>query len=154
MTGGSHSDVVMIMAPIGADAANIHAVLQRADLAPRICRTIPDVEVGLAGECGAIVLTEEALTAELKRVLGRFFEAQPPWSDIPVVLISSMAALNPGPVTAEQLRGPRRTITLLERPLGSTTLVATLHTLLAARHRQYEIRDLLHERGLSRRPDL
>ena len=48
----------MIMAPIGADAANIHAVLHRDGLAPRICRTISDVEAGFAGECGAIVLTE------------------------------------------------------------------------------------------------
>src|SRR5687768_260067 len=140
MTGASHSDVVLIMAPIGADAANIHAVLHRAGLAPRICRTIPDVEAGFAGECGAIVLTEEALTPELKMVLGRFFEMQPPWSDIPVVLISSVAASNMGLGASEKLRGPRRTITLIERPLRSTTLLTTLHTLLAARHRQYEIR--------------
>jgi signal transduction histidine kinase len=146
MSGVTHSDVVLVMAPIGADAANIHAVLRRAGLTPRICRTIPEVEAGLAGECGAIVLTEEALTAELKVVLGHFFERQPAWSDIPVVLISSIGASNTGLVVAAKLRGPRRTITLLERPLRSMTLLATLQTLLAARHRQYEIRDLLDER--------
>ena len=41
---------------------------------------------------------------------------------------------------------PRRTVTLIERPLRARTLLATLHTVFAARHRQYEIRDLLHER--------
>jgi signal transduction histidine kinase len=145
MTEKPQSDVVLISAPIGADAANIHAVLQRAGLTPKICRTIPDLEMGLAGECGALVLTEEALTPEAKVVLGRLFEQQPPWSDIPVVLIASVAS-NMGATAGERLRGPRRTITLLERPLRSMTLLATLQTLLAARHRQYEIRGLLHER--------
>jgi signal transduction histidine kinase len=148
MTSEFYSDVVLIMAPIGADAPNIHAVLHRAGLAPRICRTIPDFEAGMTGECGAVVLTEEALTPELQKVLGRFFEAQPPWSDIPMILIASVGPSNMGPAAAAKLRGPRRTITLLERPLRSMTLLATLQTLLAARHRQYEIRDLLHERDV------
>ncbi len=146
MTGQPHPDVVLIMAPIGADATNISTVLRRGGHAPKICRTISDLDTGMRGECGAIVLTEETLTVQLKPVLNRHFEAQPAWSDIPVVLISSVGAPNMGPVFAARLRGPRRTITLLERPLRSVTLLATLDTLLAARHRQYEIRDLLHER--------
>lgn len=146
MNAERQADVVLIMAPIGADAVNIQTVLTRAGLAPRICRTVADIEVAMKGECGAIVLTEEALSLELLAVLGRVFKAQPAWSDIPVVLISSVGPRNLGPAMAAQLRGPRRTITLLERPLRSVTLLATLDTLLAARHRQYEIRDLLNER--------
>lgn len=146
MNGERQPDVVLIMAPIGADALNIHAVLQRAGLAPRICRTVADLDREMKGVCGAIVLTEEALTPELRNVLAGIFKAQPAWSDIPVVLISSVGPTNQGPLIAAQLRGQRRTITLLERPLRSVTLLATLDTLLAARHRQYEIRDLLHER--------
>jgi signal transduction histidine kinase len=146
MSGHRQADVVLISAPIGADAVNIRAVLERFGLAPRICGTVPELETGLKGDCGAIVLTEEALTPESKAVLGRSFATQPAWSDIPVVLISSVGPSNKGPFLAAELRGPRRTITLLERPLRSATLIATLDTLLAARHRQYEIRDLLHER--------
>ncbi|MEO5958734.1 MAG: HAMP domain-containing sensor histidine kinase, partial [Opitutaceae bacterium] len=136
----------LVLAPIGADAANIHAVLLAGGMAPRICRTDADVRLGIAGDCGAILLTEEALTSELHRVLTEFFEAQPPWSDVPVVLISTAGVSNTGAFAAAKLRGPRRTVTFLERPLRSVTLLATLHALLAARHRQYEIRDLLRER--------
>ena len=139
-------DTVLIRAPIGADAANIHGVLSRAGLAPKICRSPGDLQAGMKGDCGAMVLTEEALTPEMRQVLAQVFAAQPPWSDIPVVLISSVGTTNMGPAVAAQLRGPRRTITLLERPLRSVTLLASLDTLLAARHRQYEIRDLLNER--------
>lgn len=140
------ADVVLITAPIGADAVNIRAVLLEAGLAPRICRTEQELRAGVAEGCGAILLTEEALTPELHQTLAALFDAQPPWSDIPVVLISSVGMPNPGAQAAAKLRGRRRTVTLLERPLRSVTLLATLHTVLAARHRQYEIRDLLQER--------
>jgi signal transduction histidine kinase len=146
MSSPGHPDLILVSAPIGADAANLSAVLTRAGHAPRICRAVEDVAAGLTPECGAVILTEEALTRELKVALADIFQRQPPWSDIPVVLISSAGPGNLGPTMAAQLRGPRRTVTLLERPLRSVTLLATLDTLLAARHRQYEIRDLLHER--------
>lgn len=138
--------IILIIAPIGADAANIHAVLGRAGLAPKVCRTDEEFQQELLHDIGAVVLTEEALTPELHATLHRLFAAQPPWSDIPVVLIASTGARNFGPAMAAGLRGPRRTVTLLERPLRVATLMATLDTLLAARQRQYEIRDLLHER--------
>jgi signal transduction histidine kinase len=138
--------VVLVMAPIGADAANIQNVLLRAGLVPRICRNDADLRAGVQSEFGAILITEEALTPELHGILTGLFDAQPPWSDIPIVLIVSVGLPNHGPAAAARLGGVRRTVTLLERPLRSATLLATLHTVLAARHRQYEIRDLLHER--------
>ena len=146
MSARAQADVVLIMAPIGADAANIQTVLARRSLAPRICRTVGEFTSANEGDCGAIVLTEEALTTDLTAALHEVFRTQPPWSDIPVVLIASIGPSNKGTKMADHLRGPRRTITLLERPLRSATLLATLDTLLAARHRQYEIRDLLDER--------
>jgi signal transduction histidine kinase len=141
-------DVVLVMAPTGADAANISAVLLRAGMTARICNSATELRLGIAGDCGAILLTEEAFTPELNQTLTEVFTAQPPWSDIPVVLISSVGISNTGALVAAKLRGPRRTVTLLERPLRSVTLLATLHTVLAARHRQYEVRDLLRERDL------
>jgi signal transduction histidine kinase len=146
MTAERQADVVLVMAPIGADAANIQNVLLGAGMIPRICRNDADLRAGLRLDCGAILLTEEALTPELNAILGELFDEQPPWSDIPVVLIASVGHSSNGPISAAKLRGSRRTVTLLERPLRSVTLLATLHTVLAARHRQYEIRDLLHER--------
>lgn len=146
MSEGRQKDIILISAPIGADARNLQAILLRAGHDPRICHAVEDVEAGLAGDCGAVIFTEEAVNPALRAALDRIFARQPPWSDIPVVLIASVGAANLGPALAANLRGPRRTITLLERPLRSVTLLATLETLLAARHRQYEVRALLQER--------
>ena len=145
MNAETQGDIVLVMAPIGADAANIRAVLLAADMRPIVCTNDACLRDGI-GDCGAILLTEEALTPALNKLLSELFEAQPPWSDIPVVLIASVGFSHSGALAAAKLRGARRTVTLLERPLRSVTLLATLHTVLAARHRQYEVRDLLRER--------
>jgi signal transduction histidine kinase len=146
MNGETSGDIVLVMAPIGADAANIRTVLQSAGMRPVVCTSDTNLRAGMSEDCGAVLLTEEALTPELLTLLAGLFEAQPPWSDIPVVLIASVGFSNSGAIAAAKLRGSRRTVTLLERPLRSVTLLATLHTVLAARHRQYEVRDLLRER--------
>ena len=146
MSAEFQGDLVLVMAPIGADGANIRSVLLAAGMRPVVCTTDASLRQGMTEDFGAILLTEEALTPELNKILGELFEAQPPWSDIPVVLIASVGFSNNGSSGAARLRGPGRTVTLLERPLRSVTLLATLHTVLAARHRQYEVRDLLRER--------
>lgn len=137
---------MLVLAPIGADAANISTVLLEAGFDPRVCHTDADLRAGLAGNCAIILLTEEALTPGARDILNAAFNAQPAWSDLPVVLISSVGVSSMGKKVAARLRGPRRMVTLIERPLRAVTLLTTLHTVLAARHRQYEIRDLLNER--------
>lgn len=139
-------DVVLVMAPIGADARNIQSVLSRGGVAARICTSGGDMPDGLDEECGAFILTEEALSTAFMLFLTKAFADQPPWSDIPVVLIGGGGISNSSADAVAKLRGPRRTITLLERPLRATTLMATVQTALSARRRQYEIRDLLRER--------
>ena len=45
-TGRHTSDVVLVLAPLGADAENIRAVLAKAGLDPRLCRTDADLQDG------------------------------------------------------------------------------------------------------------
>lgn len=144
--GTSDRDVVLVMAPIGADAANIETVLRRGGVATQACVTDLDLKLALREDCSAIVLTEEALVSPVQKVLAAAFAEQPPWSDIPVVLIGGGGSTNSGASAAARLRGAHRTVTLLERPLRATTLMATIQTVLSARRRQYEIRGLLSER--------
>src|SRR5690242_2465181 len=109
----NQGDVVLVMAPIGADAANVRNVLQAAGMRPIVCATDASIRQAMREDCGAILLTEEALTPELSKILSGLFDAQPPWSDIPVVLIASVGFPNSGALAAARLRGSRRTVTLL-----------------------------------------
>jgi hypothetical protein len=99
------ADVVLVLAPTGADAENIRAVLSKAGFDPRLCRTEADLQHGLAGECAIVLLTEEALTPGVRGVIDVALATQPPWSDIPIVLISSVGITKLGQKAAARLGG-------------------------------------------------
>ena len=79
---------------------------------------------------------------------GLFLDAQPVWSDLPLVLINGVGrGERSGRSTAHteilQALGPHRNVTLLERPLRPLTLITVMQSALRARRRQYEVRELL-----------
>ncbi|HEY8973824.1 MAG TPA: HAMP domain-containing sensor histidine kinase [Burkholderiaceae bacterium] len=86
---------------------------------------------------GAILLTELALAGTGLDRLVRTLDAQPAWSDVPIVLALRSDA--PAPVTA--LCGRLSNVTLIDRPTSIRTLANAVQAALRARRRQYEIRD-------------
>jgi signal transduction histidine kinase/ActR/RegA family two-component response regulator len=75
--------------------------------------------------------------------LANVLRAQPPWSDLPVLLLTRWGADSETAGNAVRTLG---NLTLLERPVRITTLVSTFRTALRARQRQYQIRGHLDER--------
>jgi signal transduction histidine kinase/ActR/RegA family two-component response regulator len=86
---------------------------------------------------GAIVMTELALADPGLDRLARTLDAQPDWSDVPIVLALRSDA--PAAVTAlcERLSN----VTVVDRPTSIRTLANVIQAALRARRRQYEIRD-------------
>src|SRR5579883_686361 len=77
----------LILAPFGQDSALISRMLASADIEalrvsdmPAFTRKLPDCAVGL--------VTTEALSPETLPLLQAALQAQPPWSDIPLILLS------------------------------------------------------------------
>ncbi len=150
-TPGSHStgkakNRVLVVAPLGADAFNICEVLRTAGFETEMCRDLACAAHELAAGCGAMLLTEEAMIPLHHGSLAAQLEQQPPWSDVPVVLITAGGMFSAISERAVELIGPRANLTLIERPLRTSTLVAAIKAALRARSRQYEIRDLLADR--------
>lgn len=137
---------VLIAAPLGADARNISDVLSGAGFDALVCRDLGMAAEEFAAGCAALLLTEEAMNSGHPPLLLAQLGRQAPWSDVPVVLITSGGQFSPVGTRAAALIGPQANLTLIERPLRSSTLVATMKTALRARRRQYEIRDLLADR--------
>jgi signal transduction histidine kinase len=140
------SERVLIVAPTGADAANIRAVLKKGQLRGQICRDMTEASRTIARGAGALLLTEEALVAPQRVVLTAALEQQEPWSDLPVIIVSSNTSLPRWARGAADVLGARGNITLIARPLQGATLVAAVAAALRARRRQYQLRDLLIER--------
>jgi signal transduction histidine kinase/ActR/RegA family two-component response regulator len=133
----------LILAPTGKDAALTAAVLSEAAIDPLVCAGITAVERAFEEGAGLLLIAEEALAAGGLRDLATALSRQPPWSDLPVLLLTRYGADS---ATVAQALPALGNVTLLERPVRPATLVSAVRAALKARERQYQIRAHLAER--------
>lgn len=106
------------------------------------CRSWDELVHELQQGAGAVVIAGEFLTAATFEALETVVSAQPPWSDLPLIIVAG------GDTPAEQ-RDAMHTlgnVSLLSRPVEPDTLRSTVRAAVRARRRQYQIRDLLVQR--------
>ena len=131
---------ILILAPCGRDASLIAGTLAEDRISAAVC---PDaaalVRLLEEGAAGAIV-AEEALTQEGVGDIAHFLESQPPWSDMPFVVLTSSGRANPATVKKAQELAVLGNITFLERPARPDTVRSSMRAALRARLRQYEMR--------------
>src|SRR5271166_2433284 len=108
---------VLVLAPIGRDAATICDVLRRAGLQGVACADLPALLDALRAGAGAAMIAEEALFAKETAGLVDWVESQPPWSDLPFVLLTSKQERPDVPAWRKRLLAKLRNASLLERPL-------------------------------------
>lgn len=118
--------------------------LQGSGFETRICNGLDEFCNPASIHCDALLLTEEALQLPQLPDLLNWFKSQPPWSELPVVILtkggeSRWAKLLD--LTAEAAGS----LTLLERPIGFSTLLRSVQVAIHSRQRQYQVRDLLEE---------
>ena len=135
--------LLLMLAPTGSDAELTTAFLGEAGLRSEIAASIEKLCAKMQQGCGAVVLAEEALTTESANLLFETLRGQPPWSEMPIILITTRGAEG-----AERMRqisdyGSSGNVSVLERPFRPATLVSTLEVALRSRKRQYEMRNLM-----------
>ena len=119
-------------------------LLARHRFQAQICNSLGDSCAQLNSGAGALLLTEEALELTNVSELLQTLKTQPPWSELPVIILttggeSRLARL------LELTAAAAGSVTLLERPIGTTTLIRSLEVAMNSRRRQYQVRDLLEE---------
>src|SRR5689334_9157937 len=137
---------VLVLAPRGKDAEYAAAALSAADIQTVTCSNLIELAQFFDDLTNAIIIAEEALIPSDLLVLLDVLGQQPPWSDIPVIILTAPGGGDHASVQALEIFGPAANVTLLERPLRSVTLVAAAKVALRARRRQREVRDLLKQR--------
>ncbi len=99
----------------------------------------------LTESAGAVLLTEEAVRTADLGPLSQWLAEQPPWSDMPFIILTRQGGgVERNPV-ADRLSRALGNVTFLERPFHPTTLVSLVETALRGRRRQYEARSRLEE---------
>lgn len=133
---------VLVVTPYGSDAQSMHSLLTGHGYDVAVYGTLDDAAGQLSEDVGAILVTEEALAVDLSG-LHRALEAQPPWSDIPFILLAGRQAGRRATTEAVRRRLPASAINvvLLERPLSSESLLSAINSAIRGRQKQFEIRD-------------
>jgi signal transduction histidine kinase/ActR/RegA family two-component response regulator len=136
---------VLILAPRGRDAFIAKRILREANIRLVICLDLSELAQEIRDGCDTVIVTEEALRAVDLRELIAWVRSQPPWSDLPFILLTEHGGgieRNPG---AARLMDALGNVTFLERPFHPTTLVSVVQTGLRGRRRQHECRRLNEE---------
>ena len=133
---------VLLLLPTSRDAELTNEVLVRNSIASFVCANPAQLQEELGKGAGAVMIGEECLAAGGAAVLSAMLEAEPRWSDLPVLVFTRSGANS---VEAGDAVAKLGNVTLLERPLRVAALVSTIRAALRARHRQYEIESYLRE---------
>jgi PAS domain S-box-containing protein len=91
---------------------------------------------------GTIVIADETLVTD-RQLLIECIRAQPVWSDLPVILLTSSGS-SESPTLAD-IVAELGNVSVVERPVRTSTLVSLIRSSLRARGRQYQVRAHLAE---------
>jgi len=143
---GASPRAVLVLAPKKREAKLVAQVLQREKIPVEICRNLLDLSRRFGPSIEALLIAEEALLPSELPLLLDALAQQPPWSDMPVTVLTSAAGAEEAGARVLEIFGPKANVGLLERPIRAATLISTFQVALRARRRQREMHDLLEQR--------
>jgi signal transduction histidine kinase/FixJ family two-component response regulator len=139
------SERVLVLAPLGRDAAVAASVLREAGLRAEVCESLPDLVGKLDGGVGAALISDEVFRTSNLHDLYDWLSRQPPWSDVPFLILTRQGGYEERNPAAARLMRTLGNVTFLERPFHPTTLAGAAQAALRGRRRQYETRERLVE---------
>jgi len=142
---GPLSERAIILAPLGRDGPLAAQILKEAGFPAEIRGTLPALVEELEKGAGLAIIADEAVHSADLRSLASFLKRQPPWSDLPIILLTHHGGgpeRNPAAARVAEILG---NASFLERPFHPTTLASMVRSAVRSRRRQYEARARLEE---------
>ena len=128
---------ILIYPAVAQDGLLASKVLASVGFESLVCSGSEAVLSALAEGAGALLVVEEVIAGSAIQPLKRFVDAQPGWSDLPILVLTRRGADS---VEAQRAVEHLGNVTLLERPVRTIALVSAVHSALRARDRQYQVR--------------
>jgi signal transduction histidine kinase len=147
MSPAQTDPLVLVLAPTGRDGPASAELLHRGGLPAVICANIAELVSRLAAGADAVFVAEEALHSQPLDDLTAWVAQQPPWSDMPFVILTSHRQHPAVAAGRGLLVTALRNVSLLERPVQAITLTSAIRAAVRARQRQYEVREHLAQRN-------
>ena len=134
---------IQVLASLVRDSELICHSLAAAGIACRVGASISAAAADIPGRADILLLFEEALDINSISCLTDALRRQPPWSDLPVIVLTGGGAANRESEGLAKMREPLGNVTLIERPLRTITLISSVRAAIRARQKQYDIRNHL-----------
>lgn len=132
---------ILLAAPRGRDRLLLADALRKAGRHPEVMEGAGELLAEAGRGAGLLVLEEEAIDERTASALLRTLAGQPPWSDLPVVLLTAPSRHVRQTRRLVESLGLNANVVLLERPVRVLTFLQTVESALRARRRQYQVRD-------------
>ena len=131
---------ILISAPRGRDASLIAETLSADGMTSVSCPDASSLVALLEEGAAAVIVAEEAFSRSGMESVAQWLASQAPWSDLPLVVLTSGGRPNPANRKRARELGALGNVTFLERPARPDTLRSSLRAALRARLKQYEMR--------------
>ena len=143
---------VWLFAPVGRDAELLRTNMRRGD-GLRVAKDAAHLAAGLGepDEVGVLVMTQEALHADVIDVLSDHLRRQPPWAELPILLLVDPIGNTMSALGRFQEALPRTKVLVLQRPVRMSELETAVDTLRRSRRRQYRVRSYVERQEVLRR---
>ncbi|SAK64014.1 PAS/PAC sensor hybrid histidine kinase [Caballeronia catudaia] len=136
---------VLLLTPSGRDFSVAQALLEATGIESAACADVRQLAAKLKDDVCCVVVADEALNGVDLAVLTEWVSAQPPWSDLPFVILTRRTGGADRRPMAERLTQALGNVTFIERPFHPTTFVSVVETAVRGRRRQFEARARIRE---------
>ena len=122
-------------------------MLRRANIESFICKDVSALIAALDEGADTALVAEEALFGKAAASLVDWVKQQEPWSDLPIVVVTSRQERPEVIVWRQRLMVSLRNASMLARPLDAATMASAVAAAIRGRQRQYEARAYIAERA-------
>ena len=133
---GSNELQVLILGENVQDSEILHNVFADAEIDATVCKDLQDLHAHLLHDAGLLLMAEEALNPHEAGPLMETLCEQPPWSDLPILLLVHAAGESE---RADWVTAMLGNVTLLERPVHKAELLSAVRSALRARRCQFPV---------------
>jgi signal transduction histidine kinase/ActR/RegA family two-component response regulator len=129
----------LLLPPTGADGIAMSKLFGQNSIDCVVLKDTAALVAELQHGAGVLILSEESVVGEAAELFDKI-AAQPVWSDLPIVVLSRTGREREA---LAELFPKLGNVSVVERPIRTSTLLSLVRSSLRARDRQYQVREHL-----------
>jgi PAS domain S-box-containing protein len=138
---------VLVLPPTSADGAAIARLFSVNEIEFEICVDMRQLCDSIGAGAGLLVISEESVLKDARDLIA-CVSRQAVWSDLPIIVLSRSGSES---TTLADVVATLGNVSIVERPIRTSTLVTLVRSGLRARERQYDVQEYLAQQEKAQR---